>query len=395
MRFVLLHYHFLKNAGMTVFAFLMRSFGDGCAEVDTPDRDGHVACADLLALLERKPEVKAVTSHQIRYPVPAVPGYIFFDLCFLRDPIDRLRSMYYYFRAKPQPGDPVSDFACSSGMGDFLAQMVDRMPWYIADAQVNLIANGIANDIPTEHDLERALARVLNTSFLGVVDMYTESLIAGQYFLNPVFPEARLCGTSGECLARHGEDARRPRGRSGSRVRSGGVGGSPAPESTGSAPARNGACRGGAARELRAARCGGPAQASTGGRHGFRLKIAIQLPIHLGAKLFVSNGLKEAVMLRRSDESRSPEAILPKRHYRSIQTFGGSTALQCVVEPAPGFGVLALFQCLVDEHGHDFDIGNADMRGWECHHWSYSTRVGRTLFSCKMSLNRGLDSHAR
>ncbi len=189
MRFVLLHYHFLKNAGMTVFAFLMRSFGDGCAEVDTPDRDGHVACADLLALLERKPEVKAVTSHQIRYPVPAVPGYIFFDLCFLRDPIDRLRSMYYYFRAKPQPGDPVSDFACSSGMGDFLAQMVDRMPWYIADAQVNLIANGIANDIPTEHDLERALARVLNTSFLGVVDMYTESLIAGQYFLNPVFPE--------------------------------------------------------------------------------------------------------------------------------------------------------------------------------------------------------------
>ena len=189
MRPVLLHYHFLKNAGMTVYAFLMRSFGDGCAEMETPDRDGHVSYADLLALLERKPEVKAVTSHQIRYPVPAVPGYIFFDLCFLRDPIDRLRSMYYYFRAKPQPGDPVSDFARGSNMGDFVARLVGEMPWYINDPQVNLVANGIANDVPTAQDLERALTRILNTSFLGVVDMYAESLIAGQYFLNAAFPE--------------------------------------------------------------------------------------------------------------------------------------------------------------------------------------------------------------
>ena len=363
MRLVLLHYHFLKNAGMTVFAFLMRSFGDGCAEMDTPDRDGHVAYADLLAVLERKPEVRAVTSHQIRYPVPAVPGYIFFDLCFLRDPIDRLRSMYYYFRAKPQPGDPVSDFACASGMETSSRRLSDRMPWYIADAQVNLIANGIANDIPTEAELERAAGEILSTSFLGVVDMYAESLIAGQYFLNPVFPGTRLRGRPGECFARHGEDARRPRGRSGSRVRSGGMGGSPASESAGSAPARGGACRGGAARELRAAWRGGPAQASTGGRHGVRLKIAIQLPIHLCAKLLVADGLKEPVMLRRGDESRSPETVLPERHHRPIQPFGGGAALQCVVEPAPGLGVLAMFQCLVDEHGHDFDIGDADMRG--------------------------------
>jgi hypothetical protein len=189
MRLVLLHYHILKNAGMTVYAFLARSFGEGCAEKDSADRDGHISNAELLALLECNPHIKAVTSHQIRYPVPAVPGYMFFDLCFLRDPIDRLRSMYYYFRAKPQPGDPVSDYACSFGMGDFVARMVDKMPWYINDGQVNLIANGIPNDAPTERDLERAMARILSTSFLGVVDMYTESLIAGQYFLSAAFPE--------------------------------------------------------------------------------------------------------------------------------------------------------------------------------------------------------------
>jgi hypothetical protein len=62
------------------------------------------------------------------------------------------------------------------------------MPWYINDAQVNLLANGIANDAPTAEDFERALSKMLQTSFLGVVDRFNESLIAGQHFLRPVFP---------------------------------------------------------------------------------------------------------------------------------------------------------------------------------------------------------------
>ena len=231
-----------------------------------PDRDGHVSYADLLALLDRKPEVKAVSSHQIHYPVPAVPGYIFFDLCFLRDPIDRLRSMYYYFRAKPQPGDPVSDFACRSNMGDFVARLVGEMPWYINDPQVNLVANGIANDVPTERDLDRALARILNTSFLGVVDLYTESLIAGQYFLSAVFPGARLRRAARECLAWHGEDARRPRGRSRSRVRSGGMGRTPAIKPDGLAVARGRPRRSSPARAHGARRRGGAPQISSGQR---------------------------------------------------------------------------------------------------------------------------------
>ena len=46
----------------------------------------------LLALLNSNPHLKAVSSHQIRYPVPQVRGLMFFDLCFLRDPIDRILS---------------------------------------------------------------------------------------------------------------------------------------------------------------------------------------------------------------------------------------------------------------------------------------------------------------
>jgi hypothetical protein len=43
-----------------------------------------------------------------------------------------------------------------------------------------------------EADLARALEVMLKTSFLGVVDCFQESLIAGQHFLRPVFPNLAL-----------------------------------------------------------------------------------------------------------------------------------------------------------------------------------------------------------
>lgn len=196
MRFVLLHYHILKNAGSTIEDILDRSFGAGYRTIDIPERDAHLPEDILLSLLQSDPRIQAVSSHQLHYPVPTVPGYLFFDLCILRDPIDRIRSMYDYFREKPALGDPVSEFANQFPLGQFVARLIDEMPWYIHDAQVNLLSNGIVNDCPSGADLARAAARMMRTSFLGVVDLFTDSLVAGQYFLQPVFPELKCAEAS-------------------------------------------------------------------------------------------------------------------------------------------------------------------------------------------------------
>lgn len=196
LRFVLLHYHILKNAGSTIEDILDRSFGANYRTIDTPERDACLPETALLNLLESDRRIKAVSSHQIHYPVPTVPGYLFFDLCFLRDPIDRIRSMYDYFREKPAVGDPVSEFANNLPLGEFVARLIEDMPWYIHDAQVNLLSNGIVNDCPSIDDLDRAISRMLRTSFLGVVDCFTESLVAGQYFLQPIFPELKCAEAS-------------------------------------------------------------------------------------------------------------------------------------------------------------------------------------------------------
>ena len=42
--------------------------------------------------------------------------------------------------------------------------------------------------LPRPSDLERALSKMLRTSFPGCCGSLQESLIAGEYFLRPVFP---------------------------------------------------------------------------------------------------------------------------------------------------------------------------------------------------------------
>jgi len=191
-RFVLLHYHFFKNAGSTIEEILAHTFFENYARLDTEDFDGAVSQDQLVTFLERHLGTKAVSSHQFRYPIPQVPGYIFFDLCFLRDPIDRIRSMYDYFREKPVPGEPASDLARAKPIGAFIAELVEQHTYRVSNVQVNLLANGIVNDPPADADLIRATEVMLRTSFLGVVDCFQESLVAGQYFLRPIFPNLAL-----------------------------------------------------------------------------------------------------------------------------------------------------------------------------------------------------------
>ncbi|MCU1334806.1 MAG: hypothetical protein JWO19_387 [Bryobacterales bacterium] len=191
-RFVLLHYHFFKNAGTTIEDILAHSFFENYARFDTEDFDGAVSQEELLSYLRRHPRMKAVSSHQFRYPVPQAPGFIFFDLCFLRDPVDRIRSMYDYFREKPIPGEPASDLAQEKSIGGFIAGLVEQHAYRVSNVQTNMLANGIVNDPPVETDLIRATEIMLKTSFLGVVDCFNEGLIAGQHFIRPVFPNLAL-----------------------------------------------------------------------------------------------------------------------------------------------------------------------------------------------------------
>jgi hypothetical protein len=190
MRYVLLHYHIFKNAGTTVENILDRNFGEHWARFDSPDPNCRLTNAALLDFLSRNPRLMALSSHQMNYPKPPADGAAVFDLCFLRDPLDRLRSVYQFFRRDPQAGgDPLQQLARNSSLGEFLKKLVDTAPQWVNDAQVNRLAGGgLYSRPPGPRDLERAVSTVLEMSFPGVADRFNQSLVAGQYFLSPVFP---------------------------------------------------------------------------------------------------------------------------------------------------------------------------------------------------------------
>ena len=186
---MLLHYHIYKNAGSTIKDYLDLSFGEGFQRVDQEDPDGTVNEPDFLALLNANPHFQAISSHQFRYPMPAVRGFLFFDICFLRDPLHRVQSMYTYLREKPVPGDPLSELVNRRPLGDFVAELLDTAPYRVSNLQTNLLANGsVFSEAAQEDWLDRARVRMLDTSFLGVVDCFRQSIAAGHFLLSPIFP---------------------------------------------------------------------------------------------------------------------------------------------------------------------------------------------------------------
>ena len=189
MRLVILHYHIFKNAGSTIEDILDHSFGERFAKLDTRAGEGLISNPDLVRFSNARPDLRAFSSHQVRHPLPEAPGYLFFDICFLRDPIDRIRSIYTYFRQKPNPADAMSDLANRTALGDFIAGMIQDFPLFVKNVQVNLLACAGDSDEPEPRDLDLAIQRMLATSFLGVVDCFDQSVAAGAHALRCAFPE--------------------------------------------------------------------------------------------------------------------------------------------------------------------------------------------------------------
>lgn len=192
MRLIILHYHLFKNAGSTIEEILDHSFRGRFQRVETADPGGIVTDRDLLRHMWDEPGSLAVSSHQIRYPMPQVFGYLFFDVCFLRDPLDRLRSFYDYFRQRPDSANPISRLANECGLGQFAARMVREQPLFVRNNQVNLLACRGNSEDPDERDLALAIRRVRAAAFPGVVDLFKESLAVGGARLRQVFPDLDL-----------------------------------------------------------------------------------------------------------------------------------------------------------------------------------------------------------
>lgn len=139
-RYVLVHYHIFKNGGTTIEYILEREFPGRFATLHGHGSDVVLDSRDLLEFLQLHPAITAVSSHHLRYPKPLSRRTVFFDCCFLRDPLDRLLSSYGHFR-RSNSDDPCSRWARSYTPREFVTRLINEAPHLATEVQVMQLAN--------------------------------------------------------------------------------------------------------------------------------------------------------------------------------------------------------------------------------------------------------------
>ena len=191
-RFILVHYHILKNGGSTIESVLRREFGPAFATFDESCAEATLDQSDLAAFLAARPDTSAVSSHHLRYPKPAIRNMVIFDCCFLRHPLDRLQSLYAWAR-RNNSSDLLSRMARTVSSREFVHRLLHDFPHMVSNVQVTLLANAGAFTRPAnESDLGIATSILREMAIPGLVELFDESLIAAEYFLRPAFPGIRL-----------------------------------------------------------------------------------------------------------------------------------------------------------------------------------------------------------
>jgi hypothetical protein len=182
------NYHLFKNAGSSIDFILERNFGKGFAYVHGKHHDSTVTNTDLLAFLRMNPGIRALSSHHLRIPKPEDEHFVFFEVIFLRHPLDRLRSMYDFYRRAQADDDPLVQEAHRLEIRAFIERLLTSHPHVINDAQVNFLANGGRYTRPPDaEDLQKAEGVIIRSAFPGLVETFDLSLKAVKYYACPVF----------------------------------------------------------------------------------------------------------------------------------------------------------------------------------------------------------------
>jgi hypothetical protein len=191
-RFLIVHYHIFKNGGSTIASILEREFGTAFATVHGPDDVSVLDQTSLADFFSNNAAIQAVSSHHLRYPKPVLPNTVIFDCCFLRNPLDRLQSVYSYFQ-RIDADDPLCRLARQEHARTFFKKLIDTAPHLVSNVQVTMLAQGGAFTRPVDTpDVEAAADVVGKMAIPGLVEKFDESLVAAEYFLKPAFPRLRL-----------------------------------------------------------------------------------------------------------------------------------------------------------------------------------------------------------
>lgn len=188
MRKVILHYHLFKNAGTSVDAMLKQNFGAAWGTREFDGSHGQVL-QQVGDWIRSHPHVVAFSSHTAHLPPPKGPALECFPVLFVRHPIDRIASAYYFERK--QGGD---GFGAVLARNTSLAGYIEVRLALSYDAQCrDFHCHRLAQMFPSDtgNQAERALRAVKALPFVGLVEAYEQSIRRMTDWLQPHFPQVQ------------------------------------------------------------------------------------------------------------------------------------------------------------------------------------------------------------
>ena len=200
MRVVIIHNHLFKNAGSSFDSALQKNFGSDFLD-HRQDQEMIQGEKYLGPFLRDHKNLKAVSSHFIKFPLPALEGAKLFPAIILRHPIDRVGSVYSF--EKLQESDSLgARTAKKISFEEYIEwRLRPDVPITIRNFQTTRcldVSENIKSHISrklNEGDFKKALDRIKNTNLLGVVDLYDESMVLFEEFLRPFYPSINLSYT--------------------------------------------------------------------------------------------------------------------------------------------------------------------------------------------------------
>jgi hypothetical protein len=191
MRFVVLHYHLFKNAGSTIDSILGKKFpGDSHGHVEGQYPWSTISDKEVLDYVLANPQLLAISSHQARLPLPEHPRIRFLPILFLRHPIDRLASVYEFERKQPETDlSPSVAIARNGGLAAFANWVVERGATAVCRnfhvAHLASTQRDMREARATHEDYLKALSRLKELPFFGLVEQFDESLDSLQDLMRP------------------------------------------------------------------------------------------------------------------------------------------------------------------------------------------------------------------
>jgi hypothetical protein len=176
------HYHIFKNAGSSVDHILRENFGERWTPFEGATPTSVMPHRAVNDLLQRKPEIAAVSSHLLR--PPPCPEKTQIPLVFLRDPLDRAYSVYSQER-RLDTNVLSSVIAMRSSFVEYVDWCLNNLSkggMVIANYQVIHLSPAsfrwpsIYDARATERDLAAAINLLSGFPVAGLVEEFVESM---------------------------------------------------------------------------------------------------------------------------------------------------------------------------------------------------------------------------